>query len=339
MLKALAAQGFFQREPGTQNWVNTPVSDLLRPDHPFTIYYFARHLHEDGVLLWPHYERSLYQTEESVAQVRCGAGPGGTAEGGGHSSQTGSQTVLNQTMWEYFDNHPEASSIFNHAMRTVDSLSLAATLTDYDWCACSSLVDLGSGLSALLGGVLAQCPSMKQGVLFDRASVIEDAKQYWQRHRASLVDRARFVPGSFFEDLPPEASCYSMRVILHDWSDAEALRILKTVAPRLKAAGTKLLLVEHVTDVGRIRSVRCVLRIMPSHQPSSSLPAPDGHLDGRCGDGMLLCSCTSDFWLAQVGGMERSTEEWSSLVAKAGLRVARVVETRSMLHVVEVVAA
>ncbi len=61
--------------------------------------------------------------------------------------------------------------------------------------------------------------------------------QAWQQRHAEMMPRITFVGGSFFETgaLPAaprvgrRGGLYVMRQILHDWGDADALRILKAV--------------------------------------------------------------------------------------------------------------
>ncbi len=115
------------------------------------------------------------------------------------------QVVHNRTLWDYYEAHPEAGQIFNLAMQTVDSMSLAAILADFDWCTCKSLVllvvfhpspccfsflfaqvDLGSGLSALTAGVVQQCPLMERAVLFDRHGEFSEAFSFDLRCLSTL---------------------------------------------------------------------------------------------------------------------------------------------------------
>jgi hypothetical protein len=62
--------------------------------------------------------------------------------------------------------------------------------------------------------------------------------QVWCDKYGSLLHRMSFAEGSFFEGgkVPAASShsnCYAMRQILHDWSDADCISILKQVSSDL----------------------------------------------------------------------------------------------------------
>jgi len=60
-----------------------------------------------------------------------------------------------------------------------------------------------------------------------------------------LKDRVKFQAHDFFSQQPVHANVYILRHILHDWSDANAVRILKMLLPVLESTG-RILLVETV---------------------------------------------------------------------------------------------
>src|SRR4051794_40110553 len=73
-------------------------------------------------------------------------------------------------------------------------------------------------------------------MLFDLPHVVEQAKTI-------PSERITFHPGSFFEDDLPVCDAYLMKIVIHDWSEEEASRILKAIR-RSAPPYAKLLLAE-----------------------------------------------------------------------------------------------
>ncbi|KAF8068171.1 sfmM3 [Scenedesmus sp. PABB004] len=130
--------------------------------------------------------------------------------------------------------------------------------------------------------------------------------------RAALLPRMSFTPGSFFDAgvLPPSVGAgdvYVMRQILHDWSDADSLRILKGVRAAFgDARGGKLVIVE-----------ACIAsRLMTTtHTPRLQ---GDIHMLVQYGD-----------------AKERSEAEFGELLAASGFRLTRLLPTKSLFFVLE----
>ena len=111
------------------------------------------------------------------------------------------------------------------------------------------------------------------------------------------------MPGSFFDSVPP-GDAYVLSHIIHDWSEAENLRVLGNC--RRANPKAKVLIVEMVI-------------------PPGNTPHPGKILD------LVMLNIP--------GGMERTAEEYGELLAKAGYRLARVVPTESAVSVVEAIPA
>lgn len=60
---------------------------------------------------------------------------------------------------------------------------------------------------------------------------------------ADLKARIRFEEHDFFTPQPAQADAYIFRHILHDWSDADSIRILSSLLPALRP-GAKVLISE-----------------------------------------------------------------------------------------------
>ncbi len=115
-----------------------------------------------------------------------------------------------------------------------------------------------------------------------------------------LASRWSAVSGSFFEEVPA-ADAYLVKSILHDWPDDRCVDILRTLRRGLNDDGVVLV----------VEMVR-----------------------GRAG--YERAAAFSDLnMLVMPGGRERSEAEFGALFAAAGLQLTRVVETESLMAVVE----
>jgi len=119
-----------------------------------------------------------------------------------------------------------------------------------------------------------------RGIAFDLPETVRD--------ESSFGDRCTFVAGSFF-DAVPAGDVFVLSTILHDWDDASALRILRTVRA---AAGesARLVLLEGVIEPGN---------------------DPDG---ARWLDLLMLTI---------VAGRDRTERQWRELLAGAGFEPVR----------------
>jgi SAM-dependent methyltransferase len=119
------------------------------------------------------------------------------------------------------------------------------------------------------------------------------------------LPRCDLVAGDFFQSVPEGADVYIMKKVIHDWDDERAVKILDNCR-RVLAPGGKVLVAETI--------------VPPGNEPH---PIKLSDLN----------------MLAVTGGMERTQEQYARLFARAGLRLARVIPTRSPLSILEAMAA
>ena len=105
-----------------------------------------------------------------------------------------------------------------------------------------------------------------------------------------MSERVAVIGGDFFESVP-SADTYLMSVVLHDWDNAAAARILRNVAAAA-APGARLVLLEMVI--------------------------PEG-------DGPHFTKMIDMVMLAMLGGRERTSAEWRKLLADGGFTLDRIV--------------
>lgn len=112
------------------------------------------------------------------------------------------------------------------------------------------------------------------------------------------------MPGDFFNAVPAGADTYVLKLVLHDWDDARAARILRNVRDVIIPEG-RLIIIEAV------------------------IPPGDEYHHAKFLDMNML--------VLTEGGRERTEEEYRMLLGEAGFTLARVVPTSSPLSVVEAI--
>ena len=209
-----------------------------------------------------------------------------------HSVRTGETAfdhVHGAGLFDYLAAHPEVSALFNAGMAGNLPEHARLVAARYDFSGMKMVVDVGGGRGRLLSTILAQHEQLS-GILFDQPHVLDDARPVVAE--AGVAERCTFVGGNFFEAVPTGGDSYILRNIIHDWQDAQAVAILATCR-RAMADGARLLLVE--------RSI--------AEDPRDALPVLHADLE----------------MLVNVGGRERTTEEYAALFARSGLSLIRTI--------------
>lgn len=238
-----------------RRYVSTPMSDVLRADHPFSVKDFLNHEIEDiaPALLslakeWNREERIPFASAHSEPNTH-------------------------DAVWKYFQNRPLQQQQFNRAMTNLDSLGVPALAQDYPWAAnCRAIIDVGGGRGSLLAAVLAAAPAAK-GALLDLPQVIDQSEKLWTAKYPELLPRVSFHRGSFFEasaiptgddsDAGPGRRCYMSKVVLHDWDDAKAEAIIANVAAAMRP-GDRYLIPEFILQEPELMTSRtmCDIQMM-----------------------------------------------------------------------------
>jgi SAM-dependent methyltransferase len=204
------------------------------------------------------------------------------------TGRTGVELATGMRLFERLDRHPDEGALFNRLLAFLTGGECDAVVAATDWTGATTVVDVGGGTGTLLGAILARNPWLS-GVLLERPQVVEEA-------RAAIVaqglgERCAVVEGDFFAAVPAGADVFILSHIVHDWDEHSALRILRNVRAAMKP-GARLLVLETVMAQG-------------------GGPDPSKLADIV----MLLFS----------GGRERTEDEYGDLLARAGLRLDRVV--------------
>jgi hypothetical protein len=268
LLRALASIGVFHEDEG-RRFSLTELGDPLRTGAP-----------------------------ESIAAWTVFAGEASNRESWGaliDSVRTGENAfrlVYGVDVWEYRAQHPEVGASFDRAMTGHSHLVIGSVLAAYDFGRFGTIVDVGGGNGALLSALLDAYPAM-HGVLFDQPHVVAGV---------DLGERGEVVTGSFFESVPDGGDAYLLKWIIHDWEDAEAIAILRTIRERNRP----VLVIERFVG------------------------PPNENAEAAFVDLTMLVG---------PGGRERTLDEFAALFEAAGFRLAAATPTDGPLTVIEGVPA
>jgi len=211
---------------------------------------------------------------------------------GGHTLRTGESAFaayFGQLYFEWMAERPDISARFNQTMRDRTGSLLDAGLPRFEWPDEGVIVDVGGGNGLLMERVLDERPHLR-GVVFDQPHVVPEAQE--RVEAAGLADRVKVVGGDFFDAVPDGGDIYVMASILHDWDDVHAGAILRSCRRAMRKRD-RLVLFESLREL--------------------DTPGLATQLDLHM--------------LVLFGSGERTREEWTDLLAKAGFAPPRFVPT------------
>lgn len=267
LLRALISRGIFrQRRDGRFDL--TPLADTLRSDAEVSVAGFARFIgcpeHREH---WSHLTGAVRTGRAVIPELR------------------------GMPAFEYLHSDERLAAIFNDAMTSGSELAIAAVTAGYDFSRFATVVDVGGGHGRLLSAILTASPK-SLGILYDLPDVVAGATR---------TDRLQIAEGSFFESVPPGGDAYVLKNVIHDWTDEDAVRILRNVRTAA-GVGNVVLLVEFV------------------------IPEHDREFVGKWADLEML---------VVAAARERTAEEYGRILQQAGFEMTRVVGTASPFSLVE----
>jgi SAM-dependent methyltransferase len=172
------------------------------------------------------------------------------------------QDLNGMTSWEWLAAHPQEGVVFNASMARRAALQAAAIRAARDLTTARLVVDVGGGQGAMLADLLERQPSLR-GIVADRPEVAAAAAAALAAR--GLGERARAEPADFFLAVPSGGDIYVLSNVLHDWDDAEAISILRSVRQAMGPAA-QLLVVENVLDApGRTPTQQRDLHLVDLH--------------------------------------------------------------------------
>lgn len=222
LLRALGALGVL-REQEAHSFSLTEAGGLLCSDHPQSM--------RDALLLREGPEHTAIW-KHLAAIVRDGRQDGFVREYGA-------------TAFEHAAREPSYAKAFDAGMSSQSNLQTTWTieaLRDCDLSSIAHLCDVGGGRGHLLGHLLVRYPHLR-GTVLERPGVVDQGQLLWAE-KLHLGDRCRYVTGDMFVGVPA-ADAYAMKMILHDWNDAECVQILRNLCRSAPPAG-RVFIIEHV---------------------------------------------------------------------------------------------
>jgi hypothetical protein len=258
VLRTLASLGLFaEDEPDLFRL--TPLGDWLRSDVPGNVRSAAEVVGEEW--MWRPWGALAHTVK---------------------TGETAFDALYGQDTWTWFGDHPDAARLFDSLMDEITLADAEAIVAGFDFSAHRTIVDVAGGRGVLLAEILRRNPGAR-GLLFNVPAVIDSARLTIPR---ALGDRLELASGDFFRAVPGGGDLYILKNILHDWSDADAAKILVTCRQAM-APHARLLIIEHLV---------C---------------APNERCAGKVGDVQMM---------VRTGGRNRSIAELSRLLTAGGFQ-------------------
>ncbi|MBC9930014.1 methyltransferase [Chitinophaga qingshengii] len=265
VMKLLAANGIFE-EQSSGMFVNTPNATALMADVEGSMKAFV------------------------LAELGDFYAPWGDLEGSVRTGKTAFDVHYGADLWKFYKTHADKGLNFMKAMTDVTSFLSPAILDKYDFSVFDTIIDVGGSNGALLSAILKKTPG-PAGIVFDVPYVVEQtaailAADPLLRHRCITIS------GNFFEQVPAGADAYLLKMIIHDWNDEDAIRILSVCSKAMKKE-SKILIVDGVVP-------------------------EDNSLHGSKFMDVNM--------LVVTGGKERTAAEFDELFRRSGLRLTRIID-------------
>lgn len=219
-----------------------------------------------------------------------------------HSVETGKDCytdLYGKGVFDYLDEHPIEANEFDNAMHNYATFENPVLAKILPLNSASTLVDIAGGQGGFLQEILKHHNQLK-GTLFDQPFVVDQA--IFKSADSEFKERASIVGGNFFEAVPSGADVYVMKRILHDWSNDDCVRILKTCRAAMK-------------DDSRLFIIDAIV--------------PDGNSPHFSKD--------LEVFLMTWGGNERDRVEFDTLFASVDMKINSVTEAETLLSIIEVI--
>ena len=186
----------------------TGAGDMLRADHPASLRDFMLMINEETKSSW-------------------------RAAGNLKTKASGFRQAFDKEFWEWHSEpaHSMQMAQFDGAMKAFSGEMSGSLLSDWAPPTPNATVcDIGGSVGHMLVAMAEHYPDLK-GMVFDLPPVAERAAKNIQDR--GLSERVQTVKGSFFEPLPEklgQCDVFYMKFIIHDWDDADCVKILRNIA-------------------------------------------------------------------------------------------------------------
>ena len=270
LARALSEMGLVEKDEGGI-WRATPLGAHLRCSHPLSLADAAAHWGRESYAAWG----------EIIHALRSG--------------RSGFGKIYGDNFFDWLARDPKNLRGYHAAMSAYARHDYASIADAVDFRAHRRVLDAGGGGGELAFALLRSCAWLTATVM-DRAEVVAAASA-----PADLADRCRFIAGDLFAEWSADAAdCDAVILarVLHDWSDGDALKILRRARQAMRAGAT-LYIIEMILD---------------EDAPSGGLL--DLHM------------------LTMTEGAERTASQFRRLLAEAGFKMGEVAATGAVSSVV-----
>jgi ubiquinone/menaquinone biosynthesis C-methylase UbiE len=223
ILRVLAAYGYF-REEKNKVFTNTKKSSkYLRSD--------AEGSMKDWIL-WTTSNEAMQALQRTLDVVKRG--------------ESGPQIVFGKHLYDVLYNEPghdKALRAFVRGMGKFTEWQSRVVARSYDFKGVNKIVDVAGGHGYLISRILQAHPHLT-GAMVDKSFSIEQAQKTVAD--GGVSDRCELIAGDIFDasTLPTNGDLYTIKHVLWDWDDANALKILQNIR-KVIPPHAKLMIIEN----------------------------------------------------------------------------------------------
>ncbi|CAK7216700.1 hypothetical protein SCUCBS95973_002895 [Sporothrix curviconia] len=180
------------------------------------------------------------------------------------------------------------------------------------WGPTARVCDMGCADGGIMSLVKAKVPSLHI-VCQDLAVAIPMAQQTFASAHPGAAEHGEveFIEHDFFQTQKTEADVYWLRGVLHDYTDAECVQVLRQIAPQLQRNHSARVLINEIVKPSLVVSDE------QRDQPASSL------VSRKQSAFLEMSSLMQLHTTAFLNGKERSYDDFAQLFADAGYRIVR----------------
>ncbi|KAJ3308495.1 hypothetical protein HDU76_003950 [Blyttiomyces sp. JEL0837] len=188
---------------------------------------------------------------------------------------------------------------FEDGMSCLANFEIPSIVNAYDWKNVDTVCDVGGNSGHILSNIIKSHHHITRGYVLDLPIVISNISTNAAK-QLGVSDRVVYIPGDMFTgdgfDSVKHVDLFMLKYVLHDWSDAECIQILKTIH-------------RHSKPTAKLVNIDFIL-------PSSTTTNNTNIISGLARDVHMM---------ALTSGKERTEEEFKVLFEVAGWKLRRVV--------------
>nr|TKW26355.1 hypothetical protein SEVIR_3G183200v2 [Setaria viridis] len=218
-----------------------------------------------------------------------------------HSDPSLFEMTHGQTAWDLNDRNPTFGALFNEGMVCDSSFIMDIVIKECGdvFRGLSSLIDVAGGLGGAAQSISKAFPHVTCSVL-DLPHVVAKAA-------SSTSANVKYVAGDMFESIPP-GNAILLKWVLHDWSDADCVKILKNCRKAIppRDAGGKVIVLDMVIGAG-----------------SSNIKHKETQV-------------LFDLFIMFVNGAERDEQEWKKIIFEAGFSDYKIIPVLGVRSIIKI---